>query len=92
MHDEKDNNTRFMYTDNLVLLSFSMLELQSMVDLCCKEFTGIDLMLYNAKSTYMTIGPRWHENCNFIHTENESICSAKKTTYLGVIIVADSIF
>ena len=41
----------FMYADDLILLSPSILGLQHMVDLCCKEFAGIDLKLNNAKLT-----------------------------------------
>jgi hypothetical protein len=47
----------FMYADDLILISPSILELQRMVDLCCKEFAEIDLKLNNAKSTCMRIGP-----------------------------------
>ena len=59
-----------------------------MVDLCCKEFAGIDLNLNNAKSTCMRIGPRWHGKCVSIHTENGPIDWVNETTYLGVTLVA----
>jgi len=78
----------FMYADDLILLSPSIVELQSMVDLCGKEFAAIDLKINGTKSTCMRIGPRWHRNCVSIHTENGPIAWVKETTYLGVKILA----
>ena len=76
----------FIYADDLILLSPSILELQNMVDICCKEFALIDLKL-NVKSTCMGIGSRWHRKCVTIHTENSPICCVKEMKYLGVKIV-----
>ena len=77
-----------MYADDLILLTPSLVELQRMVDFCCKELAEIDLKLNNAKSTCMRIGPRWHRPCSPILTDNGPICWVTETTYLGVTIVA----
>ena len=59
-----------------------------MVDLCCKEFDGLDLQLNSSKSACMRIGPRWHKTCSPIITKTGVINWVTETTYLGVTIVA----
>ena len=81
-----------MYADDLILLSPSVVELQRMVDLCCKEFEGLDLQLNSSKSVYMRIGRRWHKTCSPIITKTGVINWVTETTYLGVTIVAGKKF
>ena len=82
----------FMYADDLILLSPSVVELQRMVDLCCVEFEGLDLQLNCSKSVCMRIGPRWHKHCSPITTKTGAINWATEATYLGVKILAGKKF
>jgi hypothetical protein len=82
----------FMYANDLILLSPSVVELQRMVDLCCKEFEELDLQLNSSKSVCMRLGPRWHKSCSPIITKTGVINWVTETTYLGVTIVAGKKF
>ena len=82
----------FMNADDLILLSPSVVDLQRMVDLCCKEFEGLDLQLNSSKSVCMSIGPRWHKICSLILTKTGAINWVTETTYPGVTIMAGKKF
>jgi len=45
-----------MYADDLLLLSGSLCDLQSMVDICCNEFDKLDMCLNVKKSQVIRIG------------------------------------
>ena len=82
----------FMYADDLILLSPSVVKLQRMVDLCGKYFDGLDLQLNSSKSVCMRIGPRWHKTCSPIITKTGVINWVTETTYLGVTLIAGTKF
>ena len=46
----------FMYADDLVLLSPSVYDLQTMIKVCCNELRDINLNLNIKKSSYLRIG------------------------------------
>ena len=82
----------FLYADDLILLAPSVLELQSMVDICCSELNAIDLKLNISKSTCISIGRRWHVDCKNIIANNDIIPWASDIIYLGVRVMANKKF
>jgi hypothetical protein len=82
----------FMYCDDLILLSPSVEELQTMVNICCMELSNIDLRLNVAKSKCIRIGRRWHIESVAIETAYGSIHWSTEVRYLGVNIIAGSKF
>ena len=53
----------FMYADDLILLSISISDLQSMLNLCASVFNEIDLPINTNKSHCIRIGPRCNYQC-----------------------------
>ena len=82
----------FLYADDLILLAPSICELQNMIDICCEEFTNIDLSLNISKSCCIRIGKRWHQKCEPLQTPGGPIPWCDKVTYLGIDIVAAAKF
>ena len=52
-----------MYADDLLLLSASLCDLQSMIDICCVELDKLDMKLNVKKSQLVRIGSRITKLC-----------------------------
>ena len=77
-----------MYADDLVLLAPSIAELNTMIAICCKELSLIDLKLNAKKSVAVRIGKRCRSNVNNLIAVNETIAWANEARYLGVYILS----
>jgi len=53
----------FMYADDLILLSLSIVELQKLIDLCSSELANIQLRVNPIKCVCLRIGKRFSLNC-----------------------------
>jgi len=82
----------FMYADDLILLSFSVSDLQKLVNLCHILFTKLDLPTKVAKSHCMGIGPRFRAECSSITVNGQTLNWVNKTKILGITIVSDNHF
>ena len=55
-----------MYADDLLLLSGSLCDLQSAVDICCDEFNKLDMCMNVKKSQVIRIGRSYRKEANSI--------------------------
>ena len=53
----------FMYADDIILLSLSVIELQEMIDFCSFELGCIKLNINSSESVCLRIGKRFAFNC-----------------------------
>jgi hypothetical protein len=81
-----------MYADDLVLLSSSLTELQTMIDVCCRELSLLDIKINPSKSNAIRIGKRFKEKCSDLHAGNEIIAWVNEAKYLGGCIVSGQNF
>jgi len=72
-----------MYADNLLLLSGSLCDLQSMVDICCDEFNKLDMCLNVKKSQVIRIGRSYRKEVNCISINGKPVQFVVELKYLG---------
>jgi len=82
----------FMYADDLILLSPSVVELQNMLSICCKELELISLTLNVKKSVALRIGKRCYEKCFDLSTSWGGIQWVSETKYLGLYLKSGKLF
>jgi len=82
----------FMYADDLILLSFSVADLQKLVNLCYVLFSKLDLPINVAKYHCMRIGLRVKAECTNITVNEHPLNWVSKTKILGVAIMSDNHF
>jgi len=82
----------FMYADDLILLSITVHDLQSLVDISADEITSIGLNVNCSKTFCIRIGSRHtvQPKCILIHSR--SIAWVSELRYLGVSIVSSKNF
>jgi hypothetical protein len=81
-----------MYADDLLLMSISITELQTLVNICVKEFSSIGLSINIKKSICMRIGPRFKLPVSKICVANQPLEWSNEIKFLGVSILANSSF
>lgn len=77
-----------MYADDLMLISSSVTELQSMLRHCSKELSLIDLQINSKKSCALRIGPRFKTKCVALTVQNDPIEWSQEAKYLGIYITS----
>ena len=82
----------FMYADDLLLLSISLSDLQSMIDICKSEFDWLDMSVNASKSMSIRVGKRFDARVGNITIGSNSINWCKELQYLGVVIVSGKSF
>ena len=82
----------FVYADDLILLSPSVSELQTMVNICCNELYSINLKLNTNKSYCLRVGRRCFSTCCDITADGEPISWVKDAKYLGITIMSGKTF
>src|SRR6266516_1440953 len=76
----------FMYADDLILLSISVADLQSLLSLSVEIFGTLDLQI-NAKTTVcLRIGKRWRAPCHPMSVVGLNLDWVDETKYLGIVI------
>ena len=63
----------FIYADDLLLISISLMHLHAMVDICKIEFDQIGMEINTTKSGCLRIGPRHNVPCETININNTPI-------------------
>ena len=63
-----------------------------MIDICCEEFTNIDVSLNISELCCIRIGKRWHQKRKPLQIPGGPIPWCDKVTYLGINIVAAAKF
>src|ERR1043165_8627888 len=73
-----------MYSDDLLLLSASLTDLQAMVDLCYKEFSEVALVINLQKSVCLRVGPAHNSSVSNIMINNTALEWRSELCFLGV--------
>jgi len=81
-----------MYTDDLILLSPSICQLQNMLNMCCSEQTLLDLQVNVKKCSAIRIGNRYKNKCTDLTLNGIKIPWTTEVKYLGIYIVAATKF
>jgi hypothetical protein len=78
----------YMYADDLLLLSISLKDMQSLVDLCESEFNKIGMAINNKKTSCLRIGKRHNVIVQPILVDGLVIPWKQELKYLGVTITS----
>ena len=76
----------FMYADDLVLLSITIQDLQSLVNISLKEINNVGLDVNSNKTFCIRIGSRHSVTCSKIVVNSKSIEWVNEICYLGITI------
>jgi hypothetical protein len=74
----------FLYADDIILLSISLSELQTMVNVCLTRLNIIDMKVNPNKSSCLRIGNRYDKPCAVVSTPLGAIPWVVEMKYLGV--------
>jgi len=74
------------FADDIALVAASITEMQTMLDICCKELSLLDLKINSKKSTAIRIGSRFKAKCVDLFAMNEIIPWSCESRYLGIYI------
>lgn len=73
-----------MYADDLVLLSISVCELQSMIKECEHELKSLNMVLNPNKCILVRVGKRFHKKCKSLDIDGQLVAFTDDAKYLGV--------
>jgi hypothetical protein len=77
-----------MYADDIILISNSIYGLQTLLNVCERELSYLDMLINTKKSCCMRIGERCNFQCALIVTlSGDSLPWVDEIRYLGVFIV-----
>lgn len=82
----------FMYADDLLLLSVSVCELQNMINICKSELDWLDMSLNIKKCSCIRVGKRFNVLPKNLTIDGNCIKWSNEVKYLGIVIVAASVF
>ena len=78
----------FMYADDLLLLSLSLSDLQTMVTICLEELKKLDMCINIKKSGIIRIGKSYLATVSDIFAGETPVPWGKDMTYLGICFLA----
>ena len=81
-----------MYADDLLLLSVSISDLQSLINICVEELDLIDVVLNTSKSVCMRIGMRRLKVAGNLLVNDSVLKWSDEIRYLGITIVSANSF
>ncbi len=82
----------FLYADDLILLSLSIIDMLVMLDVCKRELQWLDMTINFEKSSAMRIGERFDVPIPPLIVGGRDIQWVNSIRYLGVVLVAGKIF
>jgi len=80
------------YADDIILISASVCDLQSMIDICFHEGNNLDILFNASKSCLFKIGKVYKENLISLNLGTQSLQWAEKIKYLGLHFVSHKSF
>ena len=82
----------FLYADDLILMSLSIHDMCSLLDICRKELAWLDMRVNVVKSSAMRVGERWNVPLDPLMMGGESLPWVKEIKYLGMTFIAAKVF
>jgi len=76
-----------MFADDLIMLAISVVDLQSMINICVDELTWLDMKLNVTKSACLRVGPRFQAPAVPITVGGNALPWVTEIKYLGVTLV-----
>ena len=76
----------FMYADDLVLVSASISDLQSMIDVCVNELNSLDMKINAKKSSCIRFGRGYKNDCALVSVDGISLTWSSNLKYLGITL------
>ena len=76
----------FLYADDLILLSITISDLESLANITADGLTKLDLLINYGKSLCLRIGPRHKIVCKNISVNGQHILWENKANYLGITV------
>jgi len=87
------NRFIIIYADDILLISFSVVNLENLIHLCERELNWLDMAINYTKSCCLRIGPRCDVSCaNIISLTGEVLPWTNVIRYLGIFIVQSRTF
>lgn len=80
------------YADDIILISASVCDLQSMIDICFREGNNLDVLFNASKSCLFKIGKVYKEKLVSLKLGTQPLQWAEKIKYLGHYIVSHKTF
>jgi len=71
-----------MYADDLILLSISLVDMQSMINICVEEFDSIGMIVNSQKSSCLRNGPPHGGSVQLISNNNQTYIVLEARTFL----------
>ena len=83
-----------MYADDLILISASLCDLQSMISICTEELESLYMTLNVKKSQVMRVGPSFCTVCKMSRPSVNGVLinDVEKLKYLGCVLVSAKSF
>lgn len=82
----------FVYADDILLASISIMDLQRMIDICKDELDWLDMSMNIKKSMCMRIGKRFNATTSDVSLNGNAIKWCSEIKYLGMYIPAATNF
>ena len=82
----------FLYADDLLLLSNSLVDLQFLLSKCLVIFKELDIEINILKSSCLRVGPRFRSACKSMLVDNLPLPWVKEAVYLGVTLKSGPLF
>ena len=82
----------FMYAEDLVLVSASISDLQSMIDVCINELNSLDMKINAKKSSCIRFGKGYKNDCALVTVDGISFTWSPNLKYLGITLKSFSKF
>ena len=76
------------YADDIILLSASICDMQSMINSCFTEGAKIDIIFNASKSCLFKVGKVFNENLMSLKLGSQSLCWMNKLKYLGLYFIS----
>jgi hypothetical protein len=77
-----------MYADDLVLVSSSIADMQTMVDICVEELQELKMVLNPSKCCIIRVGSGFAHKCSAITIAGEGVPYCQSAKYLGVQLLS----
>jgi len=77
-----------LYTDDILLVSHSIFDMQLMLDICSQEADTLDFTFNTSKSVAIRIGPNYRRVCAPLHLCNSPLVYVDQVKYLGILLLS----
>ena len=81
-----------MYADDILIMSVTLVDLRTMLDIICEELAHLDMVVNVKKSSMIRIGPRYKADIIPVVLCGSTLARGVSVSYLGIEICAGKLF